>query len=181
MFCVRRWTSLRRVIQPSALRSTVPSFICKPRWMASLSKAGGSLPREPEHAHVRLNMMRSISTRCHNIWRNRYKRFTVAGLGILGTSLYYASLDEVPVTGRKRCNILPKKLMVTVGQYGTEGWLEDHQEQNGHLLHVSDERFAMTKRVMKKITRANGLNDEDWRVYIFDDDSERASHSKEAI
>ncbi|KAI8942220.1 hypothetical protein NX059_000303 [Plenodomus lindquistii] len=125
----------------------------------------------------------------------QYKRFTaargVAGLltrwaakptfyrdvGLITAAtggVYVYNLEEVPVSGRRRFNIISPRLEEAMGKSTVE---QVRQEYQGRILPDHDPRVRKVKEVLDRIlpfAEGEGLKDLDWEVAVIDSPEQNA-------
>jgi metalloendopeptidase OMA1, mitochondrial len=102
--------------------------------------------------------------RAQYIWRNYRSVVLVIGGG--GGIFYVSNLEQVPLTGRRRFNIIGPELEKQVSNAGYEGIL---QQYRGKILPPNHPYTEMAARVVERLLPASGLADEEWRVHVIDD------------
>jgi len=107
--------------------------------------------------------------RAQYIWRNYQPIILVAGAG--GGTFYFLNLEEVPVTHRRRFNIISpateKKIM-------SGGYEEILQEFQGKILPSNHPYTQMVARVVERLLPSAGaLTDDEWRVHVIDDPNQK--------
>jgi len=106
-------------------------------------------------------------------WRARptfkYEASGVAG-GLGG--VYFYNTDTVPVSGRRRFNIISPAFEV---QLGVQQYQQVLQQYRGRILSDSDPRSRQVKRVLERLIPNSGLPaDFDWKVHVIDSEETNA-------
>ena len=109
--------------------------------------------------------------RAQYIWRNYQRPIIVVGAG--GGVFYVYNLEEVPVTQRRRFNLLSasaeKELFGGSGPYN-----EVLQEFRGKVLPADHPLTMQVARVVEKLLpTTRGLAGDDWRVHVIDDPEQK--------
>ncbi|EXJ89158.1 hypothetical protein A1O3_02222 [Capronia epimyces CBS 606.96] len=103
--------------------------------------------------------------RAQYIWRSYQKPIVFVGAG--GTLFYVYNLEEVPITHRRRFNILSPE---TEKQLSEGAYQSTLQEYNGRILSSNHPLTKQVARVVERILPATGgLAGDDWRVHVIDD------------
>ncbi|KIW72900.1 hypothetical protein PV04_01061 [Phialophora macrospora] len=109
--------------------------------------------------------------RAQYIWRNYQRPLMVVGAG--GGAFYVYNLEEVPVTHRRRFNVVSpsseEKMVAGSGAY--ESLL---QEFRGKVLPADHPLTVQVARVVEKLLpTTRGLAGDDWRVHVIDDPQQK--------
>lgn len=88
-----------------------------------------------------------------------------------GTVFYVYNLEEVPITGRRRFNVVSperEKALVSDGAYQ-----ETLREYGGKILPKDHPHTQLVARIVTRLLPAvQGLDQGDWQVHVIDDDSQ---------
>ncbi|KAF2677895.1 mitochondrial metalloendopeptidase OMA1 [Lentithecium fluviatile CBS 122367] len=123
--------------------------------------------------------------------RPQYRRFNAAGLfmrwaarptfyrdvGLISVgagSFYLYNLEEVPVSGRRRFNIISPSLEEYIGKSTVE---QVKEEYRGRFLPEYDPRVKQVKRVLARLlplAQRLGLQDMQWEVHVIDGPEQNA-------
>jgi metalloendopeptidase OMA1, mitochondrial len=91
--------------------------------------------------------------------------YEVAGVGGVVGGFYMYNLETVPVSGRRRFNIISSELESQLAQ-------EQHdlimQEFRGRVLSEWDPRVRRVRKVLDRLIPASGLTDQKWEVNVID-------------
>jgi hypothetical protein len=101
-----------------------------------------------------------------------YRDIGVITAGAGGVYLY--NLEEVPVSGRRRFNIIPPGLEVSLGKATVDQVKEQYQ---GQFLSDRDPRVQQVKRVLERLlpfAEGEGLKGIDWEVHVIDSPEQNA-------
>ncbi|KAF1831251.1 mitochondrial metalloendopeptidase OMA1 [Decorospora gaudefroyi] len=108
-------------------------------------------------------------------WAARPTFYRDVGLVSLGTgAVYLYNIETVPVSGRRRFNIIPASLEATMGKLSVE---QIHNEYKDDILPDHDPRVQQVKRVLERLlpyAAGEGLTDVEWEVTVIDSPEENA-------
>ncbi|KAJ9609045.1 metalloendopeptidase [Cladophialophora chaetospira] len=109
--------------------------------------------------------------RAQYIWRNYQRPLMVVGAG--GGVFYVYNLEEVPVTHRRRFNVLsPSSENEFFG--GPEQYNAVLNEFRGKVLPTDHPLTVQVARVVEKLLpTTRGLGGDDWRVHVIDDPEQK--------
>ncbi|KAJ9156591.1 Peptidase family M48 [Pleurostoma richardsiae] len=153
---------------PSAFRASPPVVIISPRWKRPFSHtpprraAWPPPPRRDVRPLVTADQMKRVarSPRTH----------TIIALSFLGAvAFYFANVEVVPVSGRRRFNCFSEESIEEVSEMQYKRVLYDLERQGGRLLPDWDPRTLMVRRVMRKLIPVSGMADAAWEVRVIDD------------
>ncbi|KAK5078804.1 metalloendopeptidase [Lithohypha guttulata] len=121
---------------------------------------GGSRPNSGPYSNF------APFARVQYIWRNYKTIVIVTGAG--GGTFYVVNLEEVPVTGRRRFNIVSpenEKALVSDSAYQ-----QTLQEFRGRILPKEHPYTQLVARIVTRLLpSAHGLDGGDWQVHVIDD------------
>jgi predicted Zn-dependent protease len=80
---------------------------------------------------------------------------------------YMANLETVPLSNRRRFNVISPQLEA---QLGEQQFRQILQEYRGQILSDWDPRVRMVHRVMNRLIPVSGLENEKWEVHVIEDD-----------
>ncbi|KAK3214040.1 hypothetical protein GRF29_28g1807860 [Pseudopithomyces chartarum] len=108
-------------------------------------------------------------------WAARPTFYRDVGLISLGGGGFYVyNLEEVPISGRRRFNMISPALETRIGAATVD---EVHQQYRGQMLPDWDPRVQKVKKVLERIipfATAAGLHDVNWEVHVIDSPEENA-------
>ncbi|KAL6150502.1 metalloendopeptidase [Exserohilum turcicum] len=108
-------------------------------------------------------------------WAARPTFYRDVGLLSAGAGGFYLyNLEEVPVSGRRRFNIIPAQLEEALGQSSVE---QVRQQYRGRILPESDGRVQLVKRVLERLlpyAEGEGLQGLDWEVAVIESPEQNA-------
>ena len=109
--------------------------------------------------------------RAQYIWRNYRRPIVVVGAG--GGVVYYYNLEEVPITHRRRFNVIsPSNEKQLFG--GDEPYQQVLQQYQGKVLPANHPMTVQVARVVERLLpTTGGLAGEDWRVHVIDEPQEK--------
>ena len=144
--------------------------------------------RATQASHTRSNLHFHVPARQASQWgpRNprrppRYNRFSNVrtlwytspafryGIGATGAGVgvfYYANLEEVPISGRRRFNCFSSQFEEQLGQQSMQAVL---QEFRGRVLPPNHPQSKMVNRVLQRLIPASGMEHLHWEVRVIDD------------
>lgn len=97
--------------------------------------------------------------------------YELGGIGVVIGVIYVSNLQEVPVSGRRRFNILSPSW---------EKWMSESmyqqvlQEYSTRVLPPSSKEQRMVQRVLDRLIPHSGLGSEDWEVHVINDPQKNA-------
>ncbi|EGX51875.1 hypothetical protein AOL_s00043g609 [Orbilia oligospora ATCC 24927] len=95
-----------------------------------------------------------------------------AGLGALTGGFYVYNLEEVPISGRRRFNIISEDFLQSLSEDKNQEILSKYQ---GQILPESDPRFKQVRRVLEKLAPNSGLpSDYNWEATVIESDEANA-------
>lgn len=100
----------------------------------------------------------------------------IAALAVAGAcAFYYANMQTVPVSGRRRFNCFSQESVEKIGEEQVKRIIYDVETQGGRFLGDWDWRVQMVKRVMKRLIPVSGMEDAKWEIRVIDDPGEFGS------
>lgn len=87
---------------------------------------------------------------------------------------YWYNLEEVPVSGRRRFNIISPQMEESMGRASVD---QIKEEYKGRILPHHDKRVQQVKRVLERLlpyAKGNGLENLDWEVNVIDSPEQNA-------
>ena len=138
-------------------------------------------PFRPFRAQTQFNQYRRFSSRYQRFqqtknilyrWSQRPTfYYEVAGLsGVIG-GFYVYNLETVPVSGRRRFNIISPKTEEELGKLQYQQVLAQY---HGQLVSDWDPRVRMVRRVMDRLIPVSGLQDQEWEIYVIESQERNA-------
>ncbi|RAR08118.1 carbohydrate esterase family 5 protein [Stemphylium lycopersici] len=108
-------------------------------------------------------------------WAARPTFYRDVGIISAGTGgIYLYNLESVPVSGRRRFNMIPPQLEEALGASSVE---QVRQEYRGRILPDSDGRVRAVKRVLERLVpfaEGEGLQGMQWEVCVIDSPEQNA-------
>ncbi|KAL5379141.1 hypothetical protein DPSP01_008592 [Paraphaeosphaeria sporulosa] len=121
--------------------------------------------KSPQGAYGRLQFISSFFRR----WAARPTFYRDVGLISLGTGgAYVYNLEEVPISGRRRFNIISPRIEAQIGA-ATVG--EVQQQYQGQMLPDWHPTVRRVKKVLERLipfAEEAGLHDVDWEIHVID-------------
>lgn len=105
--------------------------------------------------------------RAQYLWRTYRNPILVVGGG--GTVFYVANLETVPVTGRRRFNVVSPE---TEKQLSQGAYQEILAQFEGRILPSNHRHTEIVAKVAERLIPHSGLQGEEWRVHVIDDKSQ---------
>ncbi|KAL2440773.1 Mitochondrial metalloendopeptidase OMA1 [Exophiala dermatitidis] len=103
--------------------------------------------------------------RAQYLWRSYQRPIIIAGTG--GAVFYVYNLEEVPITHRRRFNILSPD---TEKQLSEGAYEQTLQQYRGKILPANHPLTKLVARVTERLLpTTGGLAGDDWRVHVIDD------------
>lgn len=98
--------------------------------------------------------------------------YEATGLGCVIGGLYIYNLETVPVSGRRRFNIVTPEQEAQQSQQMKQMVLRQY---GGKILTSTDSRVRFVRRVLGRLLPATGLGDstQSWEVFVVDDPSQK--------
>lgn len=95
-----------------------------------------------------------------------------AGLGLLAGGFYIYNLETVPVSGRRRFNVISAEYERAIGE---QGYRQVMQQYRNRVLPEGDPRVRLVRRVLDRLVPAAGLGSEEegWEVSVIDAPGEK--------
>ncbi|SPQ22143.1 d3fb2bf3-b1eb-4e21-9695-692458568c44 [Thermothielavioides terrestris] len=106
-------------------------------------------------------------------WRavNTPSTYTVVAVAVAAALAYYfAHLETVPVSGRTRFNAYGAEAARRAGEAEHARLLWELEQKGLRILPAWDPRAARVRRVMRRLVPFSGLRDEQWEVFVVEDD-----------
>jgi len=97
--------------------------------------------------------------------------YEVAGIGGFIGGFYLYNLETVPVSGRRRFNIISPKYEQELGDQEYQQILRQYR---GQILSEWDPRVRMVQRVMDRLIPVSGIADQDWQIHVVDEKEKNA-------
>lgn len=91
--------------------------------------------------------------------------------GLAGGIFYISNLETVPVSGRRRFNIVSEALEKKTADQFYQQVLNQYR---GRILLTSDRRHQLVQRVLQRLIPFSGLENEDWRIHVVQDNEPNA-------
>lgn len=102
-------------------------------------------------------------------WRNY--RTPIVAAGATGGAVYVYNLEEVPITHRRRFNIIPPAVEKSVGAQAYDQIL---QQYKGRILPPDHPYTQVVAKVVERLLPAtSGLAGDEWRVHVIDSPQEQ--------
>jgi hypothetical protein len=138
-------------------------------------------PFRPFPAQTQLNQYRCFGTRYQRFqqtknflhrWSQRPTfYYEVAGLGGVIGGFYIYNLETVPVSGRRRFNIISPK---TEEELGKQQYQQVLAQYRGQLVSDWDPRVRMVRRVMDRLIPVSGLPYQEWEIHVVESQERNA-------
>nr|OQO32186.1 hypothetical protein B0A51_00555 [Rachicladosporium sp. CCFEE 5018] len=97
--------------------------------------------------------------------------YEIGGIGAVGGGVYIANLEEVPVSHRRRFNVVSP---ATEAETGKQMYQQTMQEFGNRLLPPSHPKSRMVQRVLNRLIPHSGLDGEEWEVHVIEDPMKNA-------
>lgn len=95
----------------------------------------------------------------------------VGGITVTAAGFYVYNLDEVPISHRRRFNVISENFEEQIASQLGE---ETKAQYRGRLLSQRDPRHQMVQRVLSRLIPQTGLHDKQWEVHVIDDPQKNA-------
>ena len=89
----------------------------------------------------------------------------IGGIGALAGSVYVYNLEVVPVSGRRRFNLISPEMETQLAQ---EQYALVMQEYGQKILSERDPRTRLVQKVLNRLIPASGLTGLDWEIHVVD-------------
>lgn len=151
-------------------RSQRPHSISRPQWHRLHHK---QQHQQRTYRRQAFNYQRFNTTRSYfQAWRSRPTfYYEVGGVGAAGSGFYIYNLETVPVSGRKRFNIVPN---ATEASQGQQMYAATMQEFSGRIMSPLSREHRLVKGVLNRLIPHSGLEGEEWEVHVIDDEMKNA-------
>lgn len=125
--------------------------------------------RQHQRPRTRIDLIRDLFER----WQARPTfYYEVGGLGLAGGGFYVYNLENVPVSGRWRFNVISPQAEEQMGQGQLQQILREYQ---GRVVPEWDKRAVQVRRVLDRLVPASGLlADKQWSVHVIEDEQKNA-------
>lgn len=97
--------------------------------------------------------------------------YEVGGIGLVCAGYYTYNLEAVPVSGRRRFNIISPE---SEQQFGEAQYQQTLQQLGRKLLPAYTKEHQMVQRVLNRLIPHSGLQDAKWEIHVIDDDMKNA-------
>lgn len=105
-------------------------------------------------------------------WRARPTfYYEIAGIGGTATGIYIYNLEEVPVSRRRRFNVVGAETETNAGK---QMYQQTMQEYGRQILPDSHPKAKMVRRVLDRLIPHSGLEGEEWEVHVIEDPMKNA-------
>ncbi|KAF2448264.1 hypothetical protein P171DRAFT_209647 [Karstenula rhodostoma CBS 690.94] len=125
--------------------------------------------KSPQHGRT------AFASNLFRRWAARPTFYRDVGLISLGTGgAYVYNLEEVPISGRRRFNIISPRIEAQIGA-ATVG--EVQQQYQGQMLPEWDQRVRSVKKVLERLipfAEQAGLHDVEWEIHVIDSPEQNA-------
>ena len=165
------------MLASQGLRATPISSALRPSCLRMLRAP----PFRPFRGQTQLNQYRRFGSRYQRFqqtknfvhrWSQRPTfYYEVAGLGGVIGGFYIYNLETVPVSGRRRFNIIGAKTEEELGKQQYEQILSQFR---GQLVSDWDPRVRMVRRVMDRLIPVSGLPDQEWEIHVIESQEKNA-------
>ena len=97
--------------------------------------------------------------------------YQIGGLSVAAGAFYTYNLEEVPVSHRRRFNVISESFDEQIAsQLGDE----TKAQFQGRILPEWDKRHVMVQRVLDRLVPHTGLQDKQWEIHVIDDPQKNA-------
>lgn len=97
--------------------------------------------------------------------------YEVGGVGALCGGYYIMNLEPVPVSGRMRFNVVSAEYEKSQGEAMYKEVLQEYGKQ---IMPPQSPEVQMVHRVLERLIPHSGVPNDDWEVYVIDDDMKNA-------
>lgn len=97
--------------------------------------------------------------------------YEVGGITAVVVGAYVYNLEEVPVSGRRRFNIISPETEVSMASSMYQQVLQEYQ---GRILPPHSKEYRQVQRVLNRLIPHSGLEGQSWEVQVIDDDQANA-------
>lgn len=119
---------------------------------------------DPRSQYERIRNARPLFTAdsARAFFKKDSTRAALALLAIVAAITIYNGYEDVPVSGRRRLNLMPRWLVERIGENETEMLIQQLRSARGpSLLPDWDPRVKIVKRAMERLLKAAGLDQEE--------------------
>ncbi len=127
--------------------------------------------RPEDDPYYKLSRARPLVTapRLRRFARSPTTRGVAAAAVAAAVAFYFANLQTVPVSGRRRFNCVGEEFVAAVAEQQVRRLVWEVERQGGRFLGDRDPRTRLVKRVMARLIPCSGMEDADWEVRVIDD------------
>lgn len=181
MFSLKPFTASLAPHSP-AIRCTRTALIPKPRPKAPHRHyARRRLEQDPRDDGRRYQQYQSnpqytrfgraqATVNLFRLWRARPTfKYELGGLGALGGAFYVANLETVPVTERRRFNVVSEAQEAGMGDQMYQQVLQEYGQK---ILPDHDVRAQKVQRVLQRLlpsAEEMGMREKGWKVHVIED------------
>ena len=165
------------MLASQGMRATSMFSALRPSYLITLR----SPPFRPFRAQTQLNQYRRFGSRYQRFQqtKNFFHRWSqrptfyyeVGGLGGVVGGFYIYNLETVPVSGRRRFNIISPK---TEEELGKQQYQQILGQYRGKLVSDWDPRVRMVRRVMERLIPVSGLPYQEWEIHVIESEERNA-------
>ncbi len=176
MFTTRFWSAGTAARVARARPQTTASFFSsrtahagsRPAWQRTFQDAQTRQYRRQAFNYQRFDQARSLFQR----WAARPTfYYEVGGIGVACGGYYIYNLEEVPVSGRKRFNVVSPDFEKQQGQAMYE---QTMQEFGDRIMPPSSREHRQVQRVLERLIPNSVLQDEEWEIHVINDPMKNA-------
>lgn len=159
------------LLRPQQLRNPTPSQAHQ-----AFQSASRTIPRRPP---TRSYARQAFNYRRFETGKNIFLRwaaqptfyYQLAGIGGVCGGYYVFNLEEVPVSGRKRFNVVSPEREQQLGAAMYEQTIAQFGKQ---ILPAYSKEHKQVQRVLDRLVPHSGLGGEKWEIHVIDDDMKNA-------
>jgi len=173
----------KRLVEDICCMNMIVSQGLRPTFISSVLRPSclRAPPYRPFRAQTQYNQYRQFGRRYQRFQqtRNFLHRWSqrptfyyeVAGLGGVVGGFYIYNLETVPVSGRRRFNIISPK---TEEELGKQQYKQILAQFRGQLVSDWDPRVRMVRRVMDRLIPVSGLPSQEWEIHVIESEERNA-------
>ncbi|WPH02763.1 Hypothetical protein R9X50_00563100 [Acrodontium crateriforme] len=97
--------------------------------------------------------------------------YEIGGIGVLCSGFYVSNLETVPVSGRRRFNVLSAEREKAMGE---SMYQQTMQEYGNKIMPAYTHEHRLVSRVLSRLIPASGLEGEDWEIHVINENIKNA-------
>ena len=172
---INRMSALPKLARPLALnpRASIPRIPARPEIqslrlpppVSTLQYRVYAQVRRPRRPQPRYQTFAG-ETKTSTEWLSPRKIQLLVGGCVVSTVIYAYGREEVPITGRRRWNLISPDFVKELVAGGKEQVVEQYR---GQILPRNHPISQQAEKILKRLIPASGLINEKWEIRVIDD------------